>query len=98
MDNRTTAIPMVDGSRLDEPQPQKEEPKKAASKLPSAGLEPHTNQEAHDAPWFGARVSNTGPGLAIPGGVPLCHSYYGSGMGAFCRKYTALTAKLLTVL
>ena len=38
----------------------------------------HTNQEAHDAPWFGARGSNTGPGLAIPEGAPLWHSCYGS--------------------
>ena len=35
-----------------------------------------TNQEAHDAPWFGARGLNTGPGLAIPGGAPLWHSCY----------------------
>ena len=38
----------------------------------------NTNQVAHDAPWFGARGSNTGPDLAIPGGSPLGHSCYGS--------------------
>ena len=37
----------------------------------------HTNQEARDAPWFSARGSNIGPGLAIPRGAPLCHSCYG---------------------
>ena len=30
----------------------------------------HTNQEAHDAPWFGARGSNTGPGLMTPESAP----------------------------
>ena len=31
----------------------------------------HTNHEAHDTPWFGARSSNKGPGLTIP-----CYSCY----------------------
>ena len=46
--------------------------------LPARGLKfgVHTNQEAHGAPWFGARGLNTG--LSIPGGAPLRHSCYGS--------------------
>ena len=31
-----------------------------------------TNPEAHDVPWLGAQGSNTGQGLAMPGGAPLC--------------------------
>ena len=34
----------------------------------------HTSQEAHDATWFGAQGSNTGPGLVTPGDAPLGHS------------------------
>ena len=56
-------------------------------------LRHHTNQEAHDAPWFGAQGSNTGPGLAIPGGTPLCHSCYGSISRKIGRIYTAFTPK-----
>ena len=52
---------------------------KLAAHHPARGsnLDDHTKQEAHDAPWFGARGLNTGPGLAIPGGALLCHSCYG---------------------
>ena len=52
---------------------------KLLERHPARGLNlgDHTNQEAHDAPWFGARYSNTGIGLAILGGAPLCHSCYG---------------------
>jgi hypothetical protein len=74
MDDRATAIPMVGGSRLDEPQPQKEEPKnKTMAHHPARALNPdnHTNLEAHDTPWFGAWGSNPGPGLVTPGGAPL---------------------------
>ena len=51
----------------------KKSEKQAAGASPNAGLSlgDHTNQEAHDAPWFGARGSNTGPKLATPGGAPL---------------------------
>ena len=44
----------------------------------------HTNQEAHDTPWFGAQGSNTGPVLAILGGAPLWHSCYGGDMRKKC--------------
>ena len=46
---------------------------KKLARHPARGLNlgDHTNQEAHDAPWFGARDSNTGPGLAIPGDAAL---------------------------
>ena len=58
-------------------------------------LSDHTNQEAHDAPWFGARGSNTGPGLAIPGGAPLCHSCYDSKLRKMSVCMDLLTPKLL---
>ena len=40
---------------------------------PARGLNlgDHTNQEAHDAPSFGAWGSNTGPWLVTPGGASL---------------------------
>ena len=40
---------------------------------PARGLNlgDHTNQEAHDVPWFGARDLNTVPRLATLGGAPL---------------------------
>ena len=59
-------------------------------------LSDRTNQESHDAPWFGAQGSNTGLGLAIQGGAPLCHSCYGSKTRKIVRIYTDLTTKLLT--
>ena len=42
---------------------------KQLARHPARGLNlrNHTNQEAHDAPWFGGRGSNTGPELVIPG-------------------------------
>ena len=97
MNGRATAIPMVGGSRLDEPQPQKEESKIRRAHHPARGLNlrNHTNQEAHDAPRFGARGTNTGSGMAVPGGAPLCHSCYGSVLRKIGRIYTALTPKLL---
>ena len=71
---------------------------KALVSYPARGLNlrHHTNQEAHDAPWFGARGSNTGPGLAIPGGAPLCHSCYGTVSTKNGHTYTALRTKLLS--
>ena len=44
---------------------------------------------------FDARGSNTGPGFAIPGGVPLCRSCYGSVSRKHVRVYADLTTKLL---
>ena len=46
---------------------------KLLAHLPARGLNlgDHTNQEAHYAPWFGARGLNTGPVLATAGGAPL---------------------------
>ena len=40
---------------------------------PARGLNlgDHTNQAAHDAPWFGVRGSNAGPEMVTPGGAPL---------------------------
>ena len=73
MDGRATAIPMVGGSRLEELQPQKEEPKTnlchATQRWARSILRDHTNQEAHNATWFGAQGRNTGPGLVIPSHV-----------------------------
>ena len=77
------------GSRLDELQPQKEEPK--------ASSDNHTNQEAHCDPWFGARGSNTWPGMAMPGSAPPCHSCYCNKPRKNGRIYTALTTKLFKV-
>ena len=50
---------------------------KQLARHPARGLNlgDHTNQEAHDAPWFGARGLNPGPELAIPRGAPLWHSH-----------------------
>ena len=60
---------------------------KPLARHPARGLNfgDHTNQEAHGAPWFGARGSNTGPELTIPGGATLCHSCYGSVSGNSVR-------------
>ena len=48
---------------------------KPLARHPARGLNlrDHINQEAHDA-----RGSNTGLGMAVLGGAPLCHSCYGS--------------------
>ena len=49
----------------------------AAGVPPSAGLEPwRPHQEAHDAPWFDAQGSNTGPGLVTPEGAPMGQSFW----------------------
>ena len=69
---------------------------KPLARHPARGLNlrDHTNQEVHDAPWFGARGSNTGLGMAVPGGAPLCHSCYDSVSRKIGCIYTALTTKL----
>ena len=81
LDDRATAIPMVGGSRLDEPPTTKTRAKKRVmARHPPQGLNvgDHTKQETHDALWLGARGSNIGPEMAMPGGAPLCHSCYGT--------------------
>ena len=69
---------------------------KALAHHQARGLNPRhrTNQEAYDAPWFGAQGSNAGPGLAIPRGAPLWHSHSCYELRKIVRIYTDLTTNL----
>ena len=73
MDDRAMAIPMVSGSRLDEPQPQKRAQNKSLVRHPAQGLilDRHIIQEGHDAPWVVAWGLNTDPGMVTPGSALL---------------------------
>ena len=89
MDDKVTAIPVVVGTWFGTPEllHKRRGKKKRLVQHPARGLNPdkHTIQEAHDAPWIGARGSNTGPGLttqevhscasAVVGRTILCVFY-----------------------
>ena len=100
MDDRATAIPMVGGSRLDEPQPQKEEPKTSSQQAAQRGARTFviTPTKGHMMPLGLVPRART-QGLGWPfQEVHQCATHVMvAKREKVVRRYTDLTKKLLKV-